>query len=68
MLMIVLMNVIYSEFHNWGKSAAASLPGGDVGLRYAYNFYLRKNHTIANNSATAEAKEKIWGNSEFLEF
>ncbi len=38
MLMVVLMNVIYSEYHNWGKSAAASLPGGDQGDQIGRNF------------------------------
>jgi hypothetical protein len=32
-----------------------------------YNFYLVKNHKIANNSATTEAREKISTNLESLE-
>jgi hypothetical protein len=32
------------------------------------NFYLAKNHKIANNSATTEAKEKISTYLESLEF
>jgi hypothetical protein len=31
-------------------------------------FYLVKNHKIANNSATTEAREKISNYLEFLEF
>jgi len=33
-----------------------------------YNFYLVKNHKIANNSATTEAREKISTCLESLEF
>jgi len=32
------------------------------------NFYLAKNHKIANNSATTEAREKISTDLESLEF
>jgi hypothetical protein len=32
------------------------------------NFYLVKNHKIANNSATTEAREKIDAYLEFLDF
>ncbi len=32
------------------------------------NFYLVKNHKIANNSATAEARERISTYLEYLEF
>ncbi len=32
------------------------------------NFYLVKNHKIANNRATAEAREKISTDTESLEF
>jgi hypothetical protein len=32
------------------------------------NFYLVKYHKIANNSATTEAREKIYKDLEFLEF
>jgi hypothetical protein len=33
-----------------------------------YNFYLVKNHKIANKSATTEAREKISTDLESLEF
>jgi len=33
-----------------------------------YNFYLEKNHRIANNSATTEPIEKIRTDLEALEF
>jgi hypothetical protein len=33
-----------------------------------YNFYLVKNHKIANNSATIEAREKITTHLESLKF
>ncbi len=43
-------------------------PGGSIGPRYILQLYLVKNHKIANNSATTEAREKISAHLESLEF
>ncbi len=65
----------------WGDiSSQFLLPGGSIGPRYVskllfseksqkfWNFYLVKNHKIANNSATTEAREKISTYLESLKF
>jgi hypothetical protein len=44
------------------------LPGGSIGPRYFCNFYIAKNHKIANNSATTAVREKISTYLESLEF
>ncbi len=53
----------------WGKfSCQFLLPGGSIGSDMFCKFYLVKNHKIANNSATTEAREKISTHLESLEF
>jgi hypothetical protein len=55
--------------NNEGKSAASFCPQvAALVPAMLCNFYLGKNHKIADNSATAEAREKIGAHLESLEF
>ncbi len=59
--------IFYSS--NEGISAASFCRQvGALVLDMFYNFYLMKNHKIANNSATTRAIEKIDTDLESLEF
>jgi len=54
---------------NQGKSAARFRHQAAAWIPDMFcNFYLVKSHNIANNSATAEAREKMSADSESSEF
>jgi hypothetical protein len=47
---------------------SATTPGGSMGLNMFCNFYSGKNHKIAKNLATTEAREKLSTYLESLDF
>ncbi len=61
----ISMDLTMNKYDQWGEISCQILsPGGNMFCE----FYLVKNHKIANNSATTEANEKISIDLESVEF